>query len=84
MEAYYWKGFIGVFIGAIFNYLATYIIDKNIYKRNKTFTNATFTAFAATCVLYFVASQSSALLAPFLAFILLYYGLTKQLHEIIT
>lgn len=74
MEAYYWAGFIAVIFFALLNGIGAYLIDRFAYSRKKTLLEACTVAFMATSLLYFVASQSSALLAPPIAFLSVIYG----------
>src|SRR5205823_5478218 len=74
MEAYYWAGFAGVTLLAVINGVAAYLIDRFAYSPRKSLLRACVLAFMATSLLYFVASQSSALLAPPFAFLSVLYG----------
>ena len=74
MEAYYWAGYVGVGVLALVNGAAAFLIDRFAYATRKTLLGACTLAFMATSLLYFVASQSSALLAPPFAFLSVLYG----------
>jgi len=72
LEAFFWLGNLGVIIVAAANYAAAHWIDRLAYRPGKTLSLAILLAFAATSVLYFVASQSNALLAPPFAILSVY------------
>ena len=74
MEAFYWGGMVGVGVLALLNGLAAYMIDRFAYAPGNSLLRACTLAFSATSLLYFVASQSSALLAPIFAFLSVLYG----------
>jgi len=72
LEAFFWWKYLGVFIVAALNYAAVHWIDRLAYRPRKTLSLALLLAFAATSVLYFVASQSNELLAPLFAIFSVY------------
>ena len=74
MEAFYWAGMMGVGALAVLNGVAAYLIDRFAYAPRKSLLRACTLAFSATSLLYFVASQSSALLPPIFAFLSVLYG----------
>ena len=72
VEAFFWWGNLGVTLVALANYGAAHWIDRFVYRPRKSLSLAVLLSFAATSLLYFVASQSSALLAPPFAILSVY------------